>query len=259
MGKEFPCLNPPLSNANAADITYIHIRHYWPDHDYTFNQSPTFITILFQFLHKPYTFLEAESLYTYLFLKHALTAKNLITVWQEMTYYIVILTGYNLYYPIYAISVVVTSIEGLQLQLCMHAFLMWTHHFWLDHFHIWWWVEIMKIITTEYSQFLGTFAKQLWNIAIRFITSVCLHWMTQLSLDRFSRTFIHSFYSLSYNRSTDSSKVSYIGIFTKTCQLQSRLVKTKKKVTLYWNNYIHLHLANTGTGKPVKPKKLVMI
>jgi len=41
-----------------------------------------------------------------------------------MTYYIVIFTGYNLYYPIYAISVVVTSIEAFQLQLCMHAFLM---------------------------------------------------------------------------------------------------------------------------------------
>jgi len=65
-----------------------------------------------------------------------------------MTYYIVIFTGYNLYYPIYAISVVVTSIEAFQLQLCMHAFLMWTHHLWPDHFNIWWWVEIIKIITT---------------------------------------------------------------------------------------------------------------
>jgi len=65
-----------------------------------------------------------------------------------MTYYIVIHTGYNLCYPIYAISVVATATEAFQLQLCMHAFLMCTHQLWLDHFNIWWWVEIMKIITT---------------------------------------------------------------------------------------------------------------
>jgi len=44
-----------------------------------------------------------------------------------MTYYIVIHTGYNLCYPIYAISVVATATEAFQLQLCMHAFLMCTH------------------------------------------------------------------------------------------------------------------------------------
>jgi hypothetical protein len=41
-----------------------------------------------------------------------------------MTYYIVIHTDYHLYYPIYDISVVVTSIEAFQLQLCMYALLM---------------------------------------------------------------------------------------------------------------------------------------
>jgi len=68
--------------------------------------------------------------------------------------------------------------------------------------------------------------------------SVCLHWMTQVSVGRFSRTFIHSFYSLSYNRSTDSSKASYIAIFTKTCQLQLRLVKIKKYHFIRTNTYI---------------------
>jgi hypothetical protein len=164
------------------------------------------------------------------YINHTLNAKNLINTWQKMTYYTVNLTGSNLY----VISIVVTSIEAFQLQLCMHAFLMWTQHLWLDHFNVWWWAEIMKIITIQYSQFLGTSSKQLWNVAIRFVTC------------------------LSYNRSTDSSKAGYIGIFTKICQLQSRLVKIKK-VTLYWNNYIRLYLAKTGTGKPAKPKKLVMI
>jgi hypothetical protein len=70
-----------------------------------------------------------------------------------MTYYTVILTGYNLYYTFYAISVAVTSTEALQLQLYMHALLMWTHHLWLDHFNIWWCVEIMKIITTNILNF----------------------------------------------------------------------------------------------------------
>ena len=154
----------------------------------------------------------------------------------------------NLYYPIYAISVVVTSIEAFQLQLCMQAFLMWAHPLWFDHFNIWWWVEIMKIITTIL-YFLGTSVKQLWNVAIRFVTSVCLHWMTQFSLNRFPRIVMDSFYSLSYNRFTDSSKVSYTEIFTKTCQLQSSLVKIRKSI-LYWNNYMHLYLDiyKTGTG-----------
>ena len=65
-----------------------------------------------------------------------------------MTYCIVIHIGYNIYYPIYAISVVATATEAFQLQLCMHAVLMCTHHLSTDHFNIWWWVEIMKIITT---------------------------------------------------------------------------------------------------------------
>jgi len=65
------------------------------------------------------------------------------------------------------------------------------------------------------------------------VCHVCLSALNVSALTgQISRTFIHSFYSLSYNRSTDSSKASYIGIFTKTCQLQPHLVKIKK-VPLY--------------------------
>ena len=158
----------------------------------------------------PYYSIEAESPYTYLFLKHTMTAKSMINTWQEMTYYIVILTGYNPYYPIYAISVVVTSIEALQLQLCMHAFFMLTHNLWLDHFNIWWRVEIMKIITTQYSQFLGTSTKQLQNVAIRFVTclSVCTEWLRSQWADFQELLFIHSIVCLTTGPQTLPKQVT---------------------------------------------------